>query len=168
MSALSEIAFAEFYRRHARALWTYAYRTMNHAADADDIVQEAFIRMLKIDLPGRSDEEMRKYLFRVAGNLMADRWRRAAREQTHIERGTHRTDAVAASLPDRDVTRTFAALKPRERALLWLAYVEGEDHEGIAASLHVARGSVKVLLSRARARLRDLLKARGLDGRASS
>jgi len=44
---------------------------------------------------------------------------------------------------------------------LWLAYVEGDTHEDIAAALHVRRGSVKVLLSRARARLRDLLTKRG-------
>jgi len=48
-------------------------------------------------------------------------------------------------------------LKPRERALLWLAYVEEDTHEEIADALGVKRGSVKVLLSRARARLRDLL-----------
>jgi RNA polymerase sigma-70 factor (ECF subfamily) len=63
---------------------------------------------------------------------------------------------------DLDVARIFSELKPRERALLWLAYVEGGSHEDIAASLRVGRNSVKVLLSRARARLRDLLTARGI------
>jgi DNA-directed RNA polymerase specialized sigma24 family protein len=51
--------------------------------------------------------------------------------------------------------------------LLWLAYVEQEDHVRIAQSLRISRGSVKVLLSRARARLRDLLAARGLRARNS-
>jgi len=62
------------------------------------------------------------------------------------------------------VVRVFSELKPRERALLWLAYVEGDTHSDIASSLRVGRDSVKVLLSRARARLRDLLKARGVGG----
>jgi DNA-directed RNA polymerase specialized sigma24 family protein len=53
-------------------------------------------------------------------------------------------------------------LTPRERALLWLAYVEGERHEEIAASLGLGRLSVKVLLFRAKRRLRELLKSRGL------
>ncbi len=56
---------------------------------------------------------------------------------------------------DDSVSREFAALKPRERALLWLAYVEGESHEEIANALGLSRGSIKVLLSRARGRLRD-------------
>ena len=64
-----------------------------------------------------------------------------------------------------DVVRIFSELKPRERALLWLAYVEGDTHADIAASLRLGRGSIKVLLSRARARLRDLLTSRGAGGK---
>ena len=64
------------------------------------------------------------------------------------------------------MSREFAALKPRERALLWLAYVEGESHEDIAKVLGLSRGSIKVLLSRARGRLRDQLVAKGLTARA--
>lgn len=162
MTRLADETFGEFYRTNARALWTYVYRATNDAADADDIVQEAFIRMLNAELPGLGEEAFRRYLFRVAGNLMADRWRRSTREQARAQR--HEVEApIMPSLADQDVTRTFAELKPRERALLWLAYVEGEDHEGIAASLGLKRGSVKVLLSRARARLRALLISRGLN-----
>ena len=54
------------------------------------------------------------------------------------------------------------ALFPRDRALLWLAYVEGESHDEIATSLGVRRRGVRVMLFRARRRLRDLLQARGI------
>ena len=96
-------------------------------------------------------------LFRIAGNLIAHRWRRRARDASQATPAT-----VEADVPmrDLDVARLFSELKPRERALLWLAYVEGDTHRDIADSLRLARGSVKVLLSRARARLRDLLTAR--------
>jgi DNA-directed RNA polymerase specialized sigma24 family protein len=49
---------------------------------------------------------------------------------------------------------------------LWLAYVEEHNHQEIASALGLARGSVKVLLSRARARLRKLLVTKGLTARA--
>jgi len=154
---LTEAAFGDFYRRDARAVWTYVYRATGNAADADDIVQEAFVRMLRADVGAFGEEDLRRYVFRVAGNLMADRWRRSRRERPSIVHeaaaASSRTDVSEAL----DVTRTFAALKPRERALLWLAYVEEDTHEEIADALGVKRGSVKVLLSRARARLRDLL-----------
>ena len=160
MPPLTEAAFGDFYRRDARALWTYAYRVTGSTADADDIVQEAFVRVLRADVGGLGAEEMRRYAFRVAGNLLADRWRRTSRERRFIAREAaagdreRTTDAVAGL----DVTRTFTALTPRERALLWLAYVEEGTHEEIAVALGLKRGSVKVLLSRARARLRALLK----------
>jgi RNA polymerase sigma-70 factor (ECF subfamily) len=154
---LTEAAFGDFYRRDARDVWAYVYRAIGNHADADDIVQEAFVRMLRADVGELGDNEMRRYVFRVAGNLMADRWRRSRHE-----RPSPVAEAVAGTGADAgealDLTRTFAVLKPRERALLWLAYVEQDTHEEIAEALGVRRGSVKVLLSRARARLRDLLK----------
>ena len=155
---LTEHALGEFYRRHARAVWTYVYRAIGNAADADDITQESFLRLFQVESPPSNDEELRRYVFRVAGNLMADRWRRRVRE----ERAAPAADERAHPRPqDIDVARTFGELKPRERALLWLAYVEGDTHADIAESLRLERGSVKVLLSRARVRLRDLLGARG-------
>jgi RNA polymerase sigma-70 factor (ECF subfamily) len=157
---LDEAAFRAFYERTARRLWTYIYRVVGNAADADDIVQDAFCRLLMAELPALGDEDLRRYLFRIASNLITDRWRRATREQSWLERlrarGGH-------SEPQHDgVSQTFAALKARDRALLWLAYVEGANHQEIAASLGLAHGSVKVMLSRARARLRALLKANAI------
>ena len=72
---LTEHAFGEFYQRHARAVWTYVYRVTNNAADADDIVQEAFLRLFQVDVLPSDDEGVRRYVFRIAGNLIADRWR---------------------------------------------------------------------------------------------
>ena len=161
MAVLSEAAFNEVYRHTARPLWLYAYRVTSNASDADDIVQEAFHRLLRADLPG-DEEAVRRYLFRIAGNLMTDRWRRAERELSWLERLRPRGRLPDPPAGAGDVSRTFATLKPRERALLWLAYVEQDSHETIADALGVSRGSVKVLLSRARARLRAVLAARGL------
>jgi RNA polymerase sigma-70 factor (ECF subfamily) len=63
------------------------------------------------------------------------------------------------------VERCLRELKPRERALLWLAHVEGADHREIAAVLGVAEPSVRVLLFRARRRLAAVLEKRGLEDR---
>jgi RNA polymerase sigma-70 factor, ECF subfamily len=58
--------------------------------------------------------------------------------------------------------KVFAELKPKERALLWLAHVEEADHEDIGQALGVKSGSVKVLLFRARKHLGELLTKKGL------
>lgn len=157
----AEDAFGDFYRATVPSLWKYVYRTTGNAADADDIVQEAFLRLLRT--PPADEDAWRPYLFRVASNLVVDRWRSKARQRQHeIADG----DVVAESLSpfgdDHEVARTFARLGQRERALLWLAYVEGKSHQEIARSLGVGRLSIKVLLFRAKRHLRALLKFKGV------
>ena len=160
VARLDEASFGAFYERTSRPLWAYVYRVTSHAADADDIVQEAYCRLLRVEIAG-GEEAWRRYLYRIASNLITDRWRRG---RDAADGG----DAILAELPaaenvhDRDVTRTFDALARRDRALLWLAYVEEESHADIATSLGVGARSVKVLLFRAKRRLRDLLNARGI------
>lgn len=163
VARLDEAAFGDFYRRTSRDLWAYVYRVTGNAADADDLVQEAFCRLLRADGAGTlklstagGEEELRRYLYRAASHLVVDRWRRGKRESAatvppdHVSTGQPRDETGVAS--------TFARLRRRDRSLLWLAYVEGESHEEIAASLGLRRGSIKVLLFRAKRRLRELLK----------
>lgn len=161
MGRLDEAAFAAFHARTSRPLRAYVYRVLGHAADVDDIVQEAYLRMLRADVPFDDEDHLRGYLYRVTSNLIVDRWRRRTHEQ-----GEEMTHEPASPRPryeeDAAVSKIFAELKPRDRALLWLAYVEGESHEEIASSLGVARRGVKVMLFRARRRLRDLMQTRGL------
>ncbi len=66
-----------------------------------------------------------------------------------------------------DVARTFQTLKPQQRALLWLAYVEGYEHAEIARVLEIKEKSVRVLLFRARHKLASSLKEKGLDAKVS-
>ena len=161
MGRLDEAAFAAFHARTSRALRAYVYRVLGQAPDVDDIVQEAYLRMLRADVPSDDDEHLRRYLYRVTSNLIVDRWRKRRHEQ-----GEEMMPELASPRPryeeDAAVAKIFAELKPRDRALLWLAYVEGDSHEEIASSLGVGRRGVKVMLFRARRRLRDLLQARGL------
>ena len=166
MARIDEGAFAACFQHNSRALWSYLYRVTGKASDADDLVQEAFCRLLQADVAELADEELRRYLFRIGSNLLADRWRRATQEASWLDRLRGTTEAHVEPEYDDSVSREFAALKPRERALLWLAYVEGESHQDIADALGLSRGSIKVLLSRARGRLRDLLAAKGLTARA--
>ena len=161
MGRLDEAAFAAFHARTSRALRAYVYRVLGQAPDVEDIVQDAYLRMLRADVPSDDEEHLRRYLYRVTSNLIVDRWRRRKHEQ-----GEELTHEPASPSPryedDAAVAKIFAELKPRDRALLWLAYVEGESHEEIATSLGVGRRGVKVMLFRARRRLRDLMQARGL------
>jgi len=162
---LTESEFQDLYRLHARPLWAYLYRLTGNAADADDLLREAFCRMLAAPLATRDDGELRAYLFRVASNAATDLWRRGGRGKRREEplseeaagAARHGDDAVLK----RDMARTFRDLKPQERMLLWLAHVEGSEHREIAAALGLKAASVPVLLFRARRRLAGLLRKKG-------
>jgi RNA polymerase sigma-70 factor, ECF subfamily len=150
-------AFTAFYAKTARPLWLYLYRVTRNAADADDILQEAFCRLLGAERELTTEEQCRKYVFRIASNLVVDRWRLQQREMVSELDGARLATAPQPLDEGKDAVGMLASLLPRERALLWLAHVEGYSHDEIAQALGLARGSVRVLLFRARKRLRDLL-----------
>ena len=162
---LTESEFQDLYRLHARPLWAYLYRLTGNTADADDLLQEAYCRLLAIRLATREDRELRAYLFRVATNAATDLWRRGGRGTRRTEPLTSESaittdhgDGVALK---QDMSRTFRDLKPQERMLLWLAHVEGSEHREIAEALGLKAASVPVLLFRARRKLAAMLRKKG-------
>ena len=162
---LTETEFQDLYRLLARPLWAYLFRLTGNTADADDLLQESFCRLLATPLATRDDTQLRAYLFRVATNAATDLWRRGGRARRREE---PLTDESAGAAPDQesavlkhDMERTFRELKPQERMLLWLAHVEGSEHREIAAALGLKAGSVPVLLFRARRKLAGLLREKG-------
>lgn len=159
---MDEAKFDAFYRQTAPGLWSYLHRLSGDAAVADDLLQKAFINLLRASPSFASDEHMRRYLFRIGTNLAMDHFRE-----------TKRRPVIEASIPGafdqdlrQDVQRIFTELKPQERALLWLAHVEESNHGEIGEALGVKAKSVKVLLFRARRRLAELLKRSGIGPEA--
>jgi RNA polymerase sigma-70 factor (ECF subfamily) len=162
--ALDDAAFRLFYQQHARAVWSYLCRVLGNPSQADDVLQETFCRFLTAPVAALEESEQRAYVFRIAGNLAIDHWRRRRREQTMMEQVDRPPSGAPGGQPTAlglDMSRTFSELKPQERALLWLAYVEESRHDEIAASLGLAPKSIRVLLFRARRKLASLLRQRG-------
>lgn len=159
---MDEARFEAFYRRTAGSLWAYVYRLTGDAAAADDLLQKTFFRFLRTNPAVTSDEHLRRYLFRTATNLAIDHFREAKRERRAEEAATVAEGRTERTELRHDMMRVFGELKPRERALLWLAHVEESNHEEIAEALGLKPKSVRVLLFRARKRLAELLAKRGL------
>jgi RNA polymerase sigma-70 factor (ECF subfamily) len=153
---LSDEAFTKCYRETANDLRKYAARVLGNVTEADDIVQEAYLRLLRHPPPTEDARELRPYVFRVASNLIKDGWRRQKRESAAAEMpepGSESPDMASRM----DMSKMFLQLRQRDRQLMWLAYVEGASHREIAASLGLRENSVRVLLARARQKLVKLL-----------
>ena len=159
-----EEGFTALYHGVARPLRAYLRRLTGDPERADDLLQETFYRFLRAQRPPLDERQRTTYLYRTATRLAQDGWRRAARERRR--RAAAPPEPEAAPPPDRalalDLDRAFGDLKPRERALVWLACVEGAPHREVAEVLGLAEASVKVLLFRARRRLARALDRRGV------
>jgi RNA polymerase sigma-70 factor (ECF subfamily) len=158
---MDEARFEAFYRSTAGSLWSYLYRLTGDAAAADDLLQKAFFRFLRANPAVASEEHQRRWIFKTATNLALDHFRETRRERARSEVALPPPAEPREALRH-DMMKVFGELKPRERALLWLAHVEEADHEDIGETLGVKPQSVKVLLFRARKRLGELLTRRGL------
>jgi len=153
---LTEAEFEAFHARTAQPLWAYLRRISGNAAVADDVLQESYLRLLRHPpAPDRDERERKAYLFQIATNLMRDRWRAQERERSALERllslwPSRSPEAGGVSL---DMAAALDRLPPRDRALLWLAHVEGYDHREIAKVLGLQERSIRVILFRARKKL---------------
>jgi RNA polymerase sigma-70 factor (ECF subfamily) len=159
---IDEQLFLQLYRRTAPALRAYAARVLGNMADADDIVQESYLRFMRSPPATGDPQQVRAFLFRIASHIMVDHWRRQRRERARTDERVIVEGSPGPDLPLRlDMARVFGQLRAQERQLLWLAYVEGADHREIAAALGLRERSVRVLLYRARHKLARLLRESG-------
>jgi RNA polymerase sigma-70 factor, ECF subfamily len=150
-------SFEAFYRQTAAPLRAYVVRVIGSATPADDIVQDTYLRLLRAPPAIDDPRQLRAYLFRVASNLIHDHWRREGRARD-ADRAIGEPESPSPDLPLRlDMARTFGQLRPQQRQMMWLAYVEGADHREIAQALGLRERSVRVLLHRARRKLAALL-----------
>ncbi|HEV2135840.1 MAG TPA: sigma-70 family RNA polymerase sigma factor [Terracidiphilus sp.] len=153
-------AFAAFYLRSSRPLWAYLARVSGDPALADDLMQESYVRFLCATLRQDGEIAARRYLFKIATNLLRDFWRRP--RQASIEELPEAcfvaADAMAQSESRAEMGPALKRMRPRDRQLLWLAYAEGYSHREIAEVTGLAAGSVRLLLFRARRKMARLLR----------
>lgn len=154
--SLHESNFRLLYEQTSQPLLRYLIAITRRQDLAEDLLQETYCRFLTARLPDMDRTQTRSYLFRIATNLARDHWRRPGHEPLP---GDQREPSPSWShLENRfGINQAFDRLKPRERQLLWLAYVEGSNHREIAASTGLRPGSIRLLLFRARRKFAQLI-----------
>ena len=140
--------------RYENTLLRAALAILGDVSEAEDAVQDAFLRYLKKMPAFRDGEHQRAWLLKVLANGCKSRLRSRKRHGT-----VELLDVYPA--PDqgsREVLEAVLALPPRERAAVHLFYYEGYSTEEIAAILGQRPGTVRSHLTRARQALRQRLK----------
>ncbi|HEV7642754.1 MAG TPA: RNA polymerase sigma factor [Pyrinomonadaceae bacterium] len=160
---MDELTFEIFYRKTARQLWLYVHRVSLDPALTDDILQEAYFRLLRAPLKSMDDAQTRSYLYRIATNLLKDHWRKQKREQKTLAENDRQAFVTVDHAQRQDIEAAFEKLNQNERSLLWLAYVEGILHREIAQILNLSERSIRVLLFRARRKMAGILRKEDRD-----
>ena len=148
-------------------MYRVAYQVTGSAEDAEDVLQTLFLRLLRREMLPDIERNPKAYLHRAAINIALDIVKQRARNTTSHDLEDRLEDR--APQPDRqhDATRIQAWLRqaltelnPRAAEIFVLRYVEGYDNAEIAKLLGASRGTIAVLLFRARARLRKSIRIR--------
>ncbi|HSY01204.1 MAG TPA: RNA polymerase sigma factor [Acidobacteriaceae bacterium] len=162
VAPMTEAEFQRLYDATAGAIAGYLAAVTGRRDVADDLLQETYCRLLAQSYSGSQSRKLagmdalatRRYLFRIATNLLRDRWRSGEDKPFAEPAEAAQICSFESSI---DIRAMLTHLKPKERELLWLAYVEGMDHAEIAAATGLGRLSVRTLLFRARNKAKRFL-----------
>jgi RNA polymerase sigma-70 factor (ECF subfamily) len=162
VAAGDQTAFRLLARRHTPRALAIARRILGSHALADEVVQEALLRVWTNAPRWRPTAQLRTWLYRIVVNLCLDEKRRPQAAPLEAAGDVADPDADAARdlearERDRLVTAAIDALPPRQRAAIVLTYQEGLGNAEAAAVLDTSVGGIETLLVRARRTLRASL-----------
>jgi RNA polymerase sigma-70 factor, ECF subfamily len=158
-------AFGEIVDRYKNPLVNYLTHLVRSRDRAEEIAQDAFVRLYRNAANYREQDRLGPYLFRIATNLTVTEVRRARRWSLLMPR-LHASTSQAAASPDtnlmtdeiqQQVNAALERLPLKFRAPLVLFEIEEWSYEAIATALDIRIGTVKSRISRARELLRKHL-----------
>ncbi len=159
-------AYAQLVHRHRKMVYRVAYAILGDAEDAEDVVQEAFVRGYQAISRYDARYAFADWIRRITVNCALTR----LRKQRRLGNGTSLSALVTGEAADADpaghaatndlqdeVRQALAALPPRQRAAITLFALADMDLAGVAEAMGCAVGTVKSHLHRARQKLAELL-----------
>ena len=150
---MDQALFDRVYETYGPALYRFCLLQMKNPADAEDVLQDVFVKRLYQAPKFKSPEHERNWLFQVALNLCRDEWRRSRRSELPL------AAAAGVSLPPEELSLLdqVSNLPEKQRTVLHLHYYQGYGLREIARLLGVTVPTVKMRLKRGREALRKEL-----------
>jgi RNA polymerase sigma-70 factor (ECF subfamily) len=162
--------FERIFRENHDLVYRAAYRITGTAEDAEDVLQTLFLRLLRREYLPDIERNPKAYLHRAAVNIALDIVRARGRTtggdlETSIEDNSAQQERFRRGSEIQEWFRSaLSELSPRAAEIFVLRHVEGYDNAEIAKMLGTSRGTVGVLLFRARARLKKSVRQRFGEG----
>ena len=156
LSREAEDSFSQVVRQREMQLLRVAFRILGNWADAEDVAQEAFLRLHRHGLKFEGETGLNSWLYRVTVNLCLDRRRRVRQTDELLE--TYGTNASAETdllrMEQKQLlTIALARLPIKERAAVVLREIEGLETAEVAAILGSTEGTVRSQISKAMTKL---------------
>ena len=146
--------FAGLYARHCEAVFRAALRVTGNPADAEDVLQTVFLRVLSRSAQDEAAGRPAAYFRRAAVNAAVDLLRRRAlHAETAFEDTAPHAAVEPALLLKEQLRRAIATLDNDDAALFLLRYVEGLSNQELADEFQLEKNNVAVRLHRIRQRL---------------
>lgn len=159
--ALDPGALAELYDRHFDGIYRYLHTRVRHEADAEDLTEQVFLKMVDA-IPRYRPQGVAfsSWLYRIAHNLLVDRYRRSGREAVELSSqlpdGRPYADPATMAQNSEDRQRLMAALRrltPEQQQVITMRFIDSLDVEEVARLTHRRPGAIHSMQHRALASL---------------
>lgn len=152
----------ELYQRYAPKMYGVCLRYAANAEEAEDILQEGFIKVYKKISSYRGDGSFEGWIRRIFVNTAIEHFRKKTYLQPITEQEESTIEgkylSVLDSLAEKDIIELIQQLSPGYRTVFNMYVIEGYTHKQIAEILGISEGTSKSQLSRAKLILQDLVR----------
>lgn len=152
----------ELYRRFAPRMYAVCLRYAGNTEEAEDILQEGFIKIFKKLSSFRSEGSFEGWIRRIFVNTSIEHFRRKIYLQPITEQEENTVEgkllSVLDNLAEKDIIELVQQLSPGYRTVFNMYVVEGFTHKEIGEMLGISEGTSKSQLSRAKVILQDMVK----------
>lgn len=162
MNATPPPCLLKAWDQHEAELRGFLRHRLATPADADDVLQEVFIKLLRQQAAFCRVEDPRAWLFQVARNALIDRSRSADEQRVFVELPEDLAEPGSDEIPAVDrlsqcLPRVLAELSAEDRLAITLCDIEGLTQQALAERLGLSLPGAKSRVQRARTRLREQL-----------
>lgn len=162
-------AFSALVSRHTRMFYAAAYRMYPNQDEAEDIVQEAFLKLWRRPEIWKSDRKAKftTWFYRIVTNLAIDHLRKKKNTKGSdsldriIDSGESAQEAIEADDQGKAVEQAVQQLSERQKIALNLCFYEELSNKEAAEIMDIGVKALESLLMRAKASLRDNLRGQG-------